>query len=399
VGLEEYTTTGGNGGGIVWAEAFKAFERAKCIWLCEEMFVSQDETIGQDTSCTQILWVSWNVHAFGSPSRLKDDQSLYIWAPSPAHAAVGLSILFRLIEASNCLQFHVTNSLRSPCPLDECPVPALALSQLLTNNRKLMQLAIVGFCLNKNLIQALEAVNWSELDIDIVTSSFTSLGKNALLKSLLRHNRGPTMLLGSCELEAELLANVIPGNTRLRRLTISIDINACDISREHSVDLFVKALAEDKGLESLSFCKVPFSDQNWSTMCQSLSRHPRLKQLQMLYFSSETEAWSATTKTSRTQQLVDMLQVNTDLCFLRWDAGQRDERLFQDEIPPRPFINNHRPYLQAIRKTPDEWRRQLVGQALAKVNENPTIQWMLLKQNVNTVFGGRAPERIFHLFY
>jgi len=126
------------------------------------------------------------------------------------------------------------NKYCSPRPILECPVPALALSQLLTNNRKLMQLVIVGFCLNKNLIQALQDINRSELDIDIITSSFTSLGKNALLESLLRHNRGPTVLLGSCELEAELLANVIPGNTRLWRLTISIDINVSDIPSEHS---------------------------------------------------------------------------------------------------------------------------------------------------------------------
>jgi len=58
-----------------------------------------------------------------------------------------------------------------------------------------------------------------------------------------------------------------------------------------------------------------------------------MQQLDVVTPTSETEARSNTIRMSRTQQLGDMLQVNTDLCFLsRGAGGQRDERLFQGKI-------------------------------------------------------------------
>lgn len=91
--------------------------------------------------------------------------------------------------------------------------------------------------------------------------------------------------------------------------------------------------------------------------------------------------------------MVAVLKRNEVLQELLSVDSQVVQQVIDDEIKPRLHINKNRPDFHALRKISDDTRRKkLVGRALLKYGSNPTLQCMLLLQNVDAVFGGSPPK-------
>jgi hypothetical protein len=171
------------------------------------------------------------------------------------------------------------------------------------------------------------------------------------------------------------------------------DSNIVELQLRHvltNIDGLVRVLAENKTLVRLTFWDTRISDENWTVLCHSLSRHPKLEFLRLFRtFPYRPDHHSNERKTRRTHFFLKMLQANIvlqDLDTPRWLLNSRfdefDERILSDVIQPylrrlahvRAFGNNRGPGY-----------KQLLASALHKVDDSPALVWTLIRSSIPTI--------------
>jgi hypothetical protein len=222
----------------------------------------------------------------------------------------------------------------------------------------------------------------------------TEQGEKILLESI-KQNRGPSKL-EDCRFDTRRLANAMRGNNRVKYLALPDDES---LSYKAKVEFF-QALAENEGITHLILSiitrtdEIPLTDEIWTTLWQSISRHPKLERIDFPGLQYRFTGWHDAQKTLRSQAIVDALRINTVLrdIDMNWDKYV-DKLLFDDDIKPRLLANKYRPRVAAIAKEKGEWSRKLLRRALTSVASNPSLIWMFVSGNVNGLFPPTTRKR------
>lgn len=307
--------------------------------------------------------------------------------------------LFQMSRAIRITKFemHPGGITRRPGPM---PVPCPILHRFLTGCSSLKWVQLNDFTdMNEDVMNALHEEGNSNLAIELLGCTFTSGGQQSFVEHL-QNNPGPTML-GADQSDLRTLAQFLAGNTRLslqplffagnthlRYLHVVLNNLPGDAGEFGAL---MRALGKNNGLKSLtvSFLQdVPFSDEDWSSMCHSLTKHPSLESLS-IQFMFQVEA-TEPTKTFRVQRLLEMLKGNLviwNISVITNLFAQVDWQLFTMEIKPRLEINRHRHILQDVKETPIASRKAAAVEAMSTLNyENTSLRWMLVLDNADVLF-------------
>jgi hypothetical protein len=276
----------------------------------------------------------------------------------------------------------------------------LAFSQLLRDKHNLKVLGLEHFHLDEGLCHALEVLDGSDLEVELIDCTASESAEQALVQSL-RQNQGPTALV-RCEIDTRMLADALRGNTSLGKLEMNsaTKFGAEISSTDEEILVLCQQLVDNRGLVELSFDRQKVTDENVSALCQSLARHPTLQKLCLCSTAQDTSVTgpglararpltiSQKRKTDRAQSVLEMFRTNTVLHTFIVDKAEFDERILEDFIQPYLKLNLHRPRIRALAANADgALRAKLLGRALLSVNNNPTLLWMFLLGNVSTWAG------------
>jgi hypothetical protein len=151
------------------------------------------------------------------------------------------------------------------------------------------------------------------------------------------------------------------------------------------IDGLVCVLADIKNLVRLTFWDTRISDENWTVLCHSLSRHPKLEFLRLFRtFPYRPDHHSNERKTRRTNFFLKMLQANTVLqdlgtprCLLNSRYDDFDERILSVVI--QPYLRR----LAHVRPLPGY--NKLLASALHKVDDSPALVWTLIQSSIPTI--------------
>jgi hypothetical protein len=232
--------------------------------------------------------------------------------------------------------------------------------------------------------QCLALATMSRLDVEVTISHcrLTDDAADAFVECL-QSDIGPVKL-HMCEIDSQILANALTGNSRVTRFKPDFD-GTDDADKA----ILFRALANNRGLVELNLEDISISDHNWCILCEALQAHPTLTSLNL----QDTKPtipngfpiiWSAEQKTRRTRLLADMVQQNTVLHTIQLHSSERGDQIFREEIRPKLETNLYRPRVLAVKKTKDRpFREKVLGRAVYIVRSNPNLVWMLLSENVD----------------
>jgi hypothetical protein len=218
------------------------------------------------------------------------------------------------------------------------------------------------------------AANWSHFQIETV-ADFLQRCQCAIILSLF-HCLFPLQTVPS------LILDVLRGDCNVVKLVI-FDVP--------DTDGLVRVLAENKTLVRLECWNTHISDDNWTVLCHSLSRHPKLEFLRLFCtFPCRPYLLSNERKTCRTNVFLKMLQANSVLQEL--DAGRYsgrdalcdefDERILSDVI--QPYLRRV-PHVRAFGNNRGPGYDQLLASALYKVCDSPALVWTLIRSSIPTI--------------
>jgi hypothetical protein len=171
-----------------------------------------------------------------------DGKQLGALARSPEYLLEICNVIFRLLAASvvHSVILHNANW-RSPAGVS---INAPTLAYLMEQCPSLTALTLEHLEMDENHCRVLGAYSRPGLEIELICCKFTSAGTSALAE-VLGNNRGPTELY-LCEIDNSVLADVLRGNSRLKRLTPSISSDR-DVGNQE-VLVIAGALKETKAL-------------------------------------------------------------------------------------------------------------------------------------------------------
>jgi hypothetical protein len=230
-------------------------------------------------------------------------------------------------------------------------IDATSLAYLMEQCQSLKVLSLRDLDMTEDHCRVLGAYSRPDLDIELVECRITGASA-AVLAQVLGRNQGPTKLY-CCEIDNSVLADVLRGNSRLKRLRPRI-FNSPETGNR-DVLAIAGALRENKGLVELVLRHAfTMSDEAWDAVCDSLKTQPTLEVLHLQQLPdrfAEPPLAPAVLK-SRIQALVDMLKVNTSIHTVRLP----DLYFSEHEIYRRSSFLN----LRRIASVPSEKLSQLL---------------------------------------
>jgi hypothetical protein len=119
-------------------------------------------------------------------------------------------------------------------------------------------------------------------------------------------------------------------------------------------------------------------------LCDALEEHPTLERLNLCCTAGDIQ--DTARKTTRMQSLMKMLQGNTMLNRIALTPTECDMHIYAKAILPRLMKT---PQFRSVNQTRGVLRPKLLGRALYSVNDNPTLLWMFLSNNIPAAFAGR----------
>jgi hypothetical protein len=184
----------------------------------------------------------------------------------------------------------------------------------------------------------------------------------------------------------------VPSPLIIDALKEDCDIVELYLHQVPDIDGLVRALAKNKSLVRLSFVGIRISDDNWTVLCRSLSRLPKLEYLRLSpTFPLGLDHNSNESKTRRTNVFLKMLQANTVLQELEASRyvtsplyDEFDERILVDVIQP---YFRRLPHVRAFGKYRGPEYARVLARALYKVNDSPALTWMLIRSNIPALLG------------
>jgi hypothetical protein len=152
------------------------------------------------------------------------------------------------------------------------------------------------------------------------------------------------------------------------------------------------AVANNKSLVDLDLNGRSINNDSWTLLCESLKAHPTLTSLDIRN-TRYTLVLSDEQKSHRTRLLSEMMKENTVLHTITLWEGERDEKIYMEEISPYLETNRYRPRVVAVKKTTERlFREKVLGRALDCVKSNPNLVWMFLSENVDAFVRSEEEE-------
>jgi hypothetical protein len=146
------------------------------------------------------------------------------------------------------------------------------------------------------------------------------------------------------------------------------------------------ALPKNNGLVELSICFE--SVVQWNYVLQAISTHPTLRKLDLSFFG-EVDPVDASHKESKrlqTQDVADMLSVNKQVEDIQFHDNAYDRSTWDTDVAPRLEYNIYRKRFPAIQRVGDtSTRAAILGAAMDRVRTRPSLLYMLLCDNHDTV--------------
>jgi hypothetical protein len=204
-------------------------------------------------------------------------------------------------------------------------------------------------------------------------------GGAALVKSI-RNGRGPRGLsIGRKSFDsAERFISFISAlriNTYLERLDLSNIGSRDDVEAQ----ALTTAVLENKGLIHFGLTGCGLDGHCWDELMAAISTHPSLRTLHFRDFVPST----GSTKHDRTKAVADMLLVNKHIdaipfcCEVSFDLDG-----WNALVAPRVECNLYRKRFVAIQKIEAlSTRAAILTRALVRVEEKPSLVWMVLSHN------------------
>lgn len=354
---------------VTWDSFCETFSDTAILWMNDSQFlyIARDKnscsprpTTG---SCRWILSIKCN------------GWRVTVHAPQSEPAADTCDFLLSLLACSSPEQVSLS------CVMERAPFSGASLVRLLAVE-SLQCLEYKTCLLDVEQCQALSTASRDTLEIKLVQCGLAENAGPAFVECV-QSGAGPTQLY-RCYMDFIILAAVLNGNRRLRLLKLcSYRLESIDHAELQGL---FQALGQNLGLEHLDLSPLGLFDFScFETLCQSLAEHTTLIRLDLRRSGGGDHAVLTNQQvTERTQAMAAALQTNTVLHTIHW--SERDELIHAREIQPRLDINKCRPCVsQIVRIRSDQQRRQILGLALAKVQHNPDLIWMLLIPNVDVV--------------
>ena len=354
-----------------WRAFSKSFVGVNQVcWLGEEICIARTGSSLKDTL---------GYHALGFLKILLimmmkspySDKGLEVWAHHQlpvTRVRAAYDLVLHQLESCDAYSLKISpDRVAMGCP--SCRFSGLALSRFLTRRRANQQLQLRDFKFNKDQCRALVAEIREDREFELIGCVFKTKGAEQVLFDGIRLNCGPSTLCGCSFLDSLPLANVLRGNSSLKRIYLGHPFmtNAAKQS-------FANALGENLGVTHFHLCLVPIDDESWKNMCESLANHTKLEDLDL------TDSNSGGCSVHRTRCLVDLLKVNHVLTKIGCSTYHFQVQM---EIYPWLEMNKHRPRITAVAKAGETLRAPLLGRALHEVSDDNTLLYMYLKGNVD----------------
>jgi hypothetical protein len=303
-----------------------------------------------------------------------DGKGMVALARSNEHLLEICDVVLRLLAASVAhLAILCQRSSR-----DGESINATSLEYLMEQCQSLKDLSLVHLDMHENHCRVLGTYSRPGLKIELSYCRIAGAASEALAEVLGR-NQGPTKL-DHCETDNSVLANGLRGNSRLKSLTLTGDVD------RRQVLAIAGALKENKGLVCLNIWLR--GEEPRDAVCDSLKTHPTLEVLHLRsYLALEGVPLDPAAITSRIQALLDMMKMNKSIHTIHLNPLFSDHELIRGSVIPYHETNRLRPRLLATQKThPIAYRAKLLGRALLAVRSDPSRFWMLVSGNAEVAF-------------
>jgi hypothetical protein len=372
---------------------FWQIARRKIVWMNPETFVEylDDEDV-RETLLHFRLWFGYrplfSVRPAGPSLDTDGEEGLKVYSSSVTDVTTtACDHVFQLMTRSNTIWTHMKiNILPS--------VSTLALSQFLNNSRssggvilfKDKHLSNLSQDLLREYLILLEVSTGPHHRIEIQRETNWSHLFTLTVANFLQHCQCAIVLNCQRFPLPSLILDALRGDCNIVELHLTTMID---------IDGLVRTLAWNKSLVRLAISAVFISDENWTVLCHSLSRHPKLEYLELFWtfpFRINMEDSNDATSerlTRRTGVFLKMLQTNTVLQELNAPRYEPDPR--NDEFDKRILADVIQPYFCRLRhvRAFGTYRGPLYAQVLAralyKVHDSPALVWMLIRNNISTI--------------
>jgi hypothetical protein len=253
----------------------------------------------------------------------------------------------------------------------QCSVSSDALSKLLESPCPSLRRINFGWSyhLTEDCLRALEGETRPDLQVHLERKDLSHFDPMRL-QTFLRNCQGAITLF-KCTVDIRLLSEVLREDSKVTELVM-----APQALNDANMTGFVDALKANKCLTEISFASNPLSDEHWIRMCQSIAQHPKLQKVCLR--ATRTNPSTNENKVLRTNAVVRMLRDNYVLQHVELTPSECDERIQRDVI--LPYLKHAR-NIRELNDNREPMRAQLLGRAMRKVNNDPTLLWMVLSNN------------------
>jgi hypothetical protein len=271
------------------------------------------------------------------------------------------------------------------------PISGPTLSQFFQENQGNLQKVTFGeMILNEEQIHALATTTESRTDMEVILSECNLLPGpdcHAAFVECLHRDGGPTQL-DKCEIDCDVLAAALEGNSRVTRIKLASGRSLGN----YEMDVIFRSLAENKGLVELDVAGCSITDENWTVLCHSVKGHPALTILDLRgTYRHPWAQWGVVIKdkekAQRTRVLAETVEESRVLHTVRLNQEERDEQIYVESILPHIETNLFRPRVLGIKKLDIVLRRAVLGLALQteSVRNKSNLLWMFLSENQDVV--------------
>jgi hypothetical protein len=363
-------------------DAFHRFARNKIVWMTPDVYV-----------CTNMYLLNRGdplVLVLGCDALGGTELLVYV-TPGTATAVATATCDFLLRVFATCEQrdLHIEGSeYEGPAPLS-----GAGISLFFQESRDdLRTVTLRDMTLSEDQCLALATMSRLDVEPHMFECSLADDAAGAFVEYLHQSDRGPVKM-DMCKIDSQIIANALTGDSRVTSL--KPDYRWTD---DADMAIFIRALANNRGLVHLDLYGDPISDENWSTLCDSLQAHPTLTSLNLCATRPGNPGGGRIVltddqKTRRTRTIAEMVRENTILQTITLSEEERDEQIYTGEIQPYLVTNLYRPRVLAVKKTKDRpFREKVLGRALYSVRSNPNLVWMLLSENVDAIVRSEEEE-------
>jgi hypothetical protein len=285
-----------------------------------------------------------------------------------------VSVFWRAIMTSNSVKVSLKSSGDHYSRLPSGPL----LSQFLRESPSLQVLELRMFYFEEEHCRALATLERTDIKVTLNCCTLEPQNAEGTFIKWLRNNQVVTELV-YCNVVGSRILSALSGNNSLKRLSLRF-------LREKKIRSLAQALPGNMGIEHLTICDFDFSNETWSLLCRSLSKHPRIG---ILAFPSNSSGLPlrplpVASKTARMKAITQMLHLNTVIHTIDLAHHLRDEVMYQNSILPRLEMNRScfEVQRQAVKRADLSIRPQLLGRALHVVRYNSNLVFHFLLENV-----------------